>query len=176
MKNILNGEILKSRKSWASEIVPGSLWLGSANHASDLAELKARNITRILNVADDVENYHTAVDEIKYENLHVRDFGSDPGIRRVFTTAFNFLQIAKEADQRVLVHCAAGANRSATIVIAWIMYSQSLSLLDAWNCVKAKKRGLCPMNDNRKELLAFERELFGGVSSFPNDEAFLSLR
>jgi protein-tyrosine phosphatase len=173
MTHAHDGDHIKA-KAWAAEVIPGMLWLGSGTHAENLAEIQSRNITRILNVADDVPNFHSNCGVI-YENLHVADFGQDRGISRVFSQAFSFLESAREQNQSVLVHCAAGANRSATIVIAWLMHSQSMSLLEAWASVKSVKKGVCPMNDNRKQLLAYEREIYG-KSSFPTDEAFITLR
>ena len=178
----LQSRLLK-RQQWASEITPGLLWLGSGTHAADLSELQKRRIARILNVADDVENFHQhdgggggGLHVITYENLSVSDFGQDKGIARVFPRAFEFLSKANEERAPVLVNCAAGANRSATVVIAWLMYSQSLSLLAAWGKVKQIKKGVCPMKDNRLQLLRFERELRCGKSSFITDEEFLTLR
>ena len=175
MMNILDGERIKFKQQWANEIIPGKMWLGSGTHASNIEELRTRHITRILNVADDVENFHES-EGIVYENLNVTDFGQDKGIMRVFPQAFRFLQTASDENQPTLVHCAAGANRSATVVIAWLMYSQSLTLFDAWKFVKSIKKGVCPMNDNRRQLLMYERELYHGVSSFVSDENFITMR
>ncbi|KDO29885.1 hypothetical protein SPRG_04952 [Saprolegnia parasitica CBS 223.65] len=137
---------------WASEILPG-LWLGSGSAASKLESLQRQRITHVLNVADDVPNFHP--NAFLYGNLGVTDFGQDVGIRRVFPTAFAFLDDALAHDDgRVLVHCAAGANRSATVVLAYLMHAREMSLADAWAHVRSRRRGICPLRDNRQELLA----------------------
>ena len=168
-------QLSELRTKWACEIVPG-LFLGSGAHAANLTDIQHHGVTRIPNVADDVENFHESCTGIVYENLGVCDFNQDIGICRVFPKAFAFLRKAENEGQPVLVHCAAGANRSATIVIAWLMFSNAMTLLDAWEMVKRVKRGVCPMIDNRKQLLDFERQLYHGISSFSSDEDFLTRR
>ncbi len=54
-----------------------------------------------------------------------------------------------------------------------VMHSLGLSLLDAWLIVKRARRGVCPMRDNRYELLKYERAIRGGTNSFDPPEAFL---
>lgn len=151
--------VLSSRANkWASEIIPNLLWLGSGTDASKFEELEKRKIKHVLNVADDVPNFHG--NKVTYLNLNVVDFGGDVGISRVFEAAFKFLQEAEEKKEPVLVHCAAGANRSAAIVIAWLMKSRSWTLLQSWEQVKSKRPGIVPLKDNRMQLLDFERKLF----------------
>ena len=72
--------------------------------------LEALGITHVLNVADDVPNFHEGAG-IEYCNLSVGDFGTDVGISRVFPTALGFVRSALESPGgRVLIHC--GTTRS----------------------------------------------------------------
>lgn len=156
----------------ATEIRPG-LWLGSGSDAEWLDKLKSKSISCILNVADDVPNFHEAEGIFEYCNLNVTDFGRDVGISRVFDVAFQFLNQAKDGGKSVLVHCAAGANRSATIVIAWLMISEHWTLAHAWAHVKGVRAGVCPQRDNVRELMAFERQLRPeGPGSFDTEHDF----
>jgi protein-tyrosine phosphatase len=52
-------------------------------------------------------------------------------------------------------------NRSATIIIAYLMYKQSKDLISAYQIVKSKRKSICPLRDNRIELYTFEQKLFG---------------
>lgn len=112
---------------WATDILNEQIFLGSGSNAADLDQLRAHGIKRVLNVADDVPNFHER-EEFIYHRLNVVDFGQDEGISRVFPGAFEFLDTAFLQKEPVLVHCAAGANRSATIVLAWLMHSQQWTL------------------------------------------------
>lgn len=92
----------------------------------------------------------------------------------MFEKAFEFLHNVEEQKERVLVHCAAGANRSATVVIAWLMYSRKLKLQEAWDFAKGARPGICPLKDNRMQLLEYEKKLYGSTSL--SAEALQSLR
>lgn len=192
---------LKARQQMrASEILP-FLFVASAREASDLDYLQGLGITHILNVADDVPNYHT--DHFEYSHLPVRDFGQDQGISRIFEDAKAFVLKAtvlpghpdkqlQNADapspdqakdtstdttqglpaamqgaarqSKVLVHCAAGCNRSVTVCIALLMMLEGYRLRDAFVRVKSRRPGAWPMRDNLQQLVDFEARLFGSNS------------
>ena len=159
--------------TWAAEILPGFLWLGSGHAASQKSRLIDHNVYHILNVADDVENFHQDDDRFTYLNLHVADFGADKGIKRVFPKALEFLDARKALSEPVLVHCAAGANRSVSVIIAYLMHSEKLNLRQAFGAVKEKRKGACPQKDNRFQLLEFEQDLFGKTSVTKDEIYFL---
>ena len=174
---IANGEI------WASRIpcslanrVSGSpsddrgtqvkLFLGSGQDASNVEKLRENGVTHIVNVADDVENFHPG--QFVYCNLNVTDFGGDVGISRVFEQAADFIRKATlncESDEPgvgpgILVHCANGSNRSSAVVIACLMILQGLDLETAFDTVKKAHKKTHPLGDNRKQLMDFERSLY----------------
>jgi hypothetical protein len=159
----------RAKAAWASEIYNGFLWLGSGNDAENLEGLQECKITHVLNVADDVPNYFP--EQFIYHNLQVADFGADQGITRVFESAFKFVEEVKAHDGgRVLVHCAAGINRSATLTIALVMHFEpELTLADAFKKV-LEKRGISPFKDNRKQLLQWEMQVRDGKSSMKDDD------
>ena len=144
---IASGEIWASR-IWCS--LPSSdsstsaqgrqvkLFLGSGQDASNADKLRENGVTHIVNVADDVENFHPG--QFVYCNLNVTDFGGDAGISRVFDQAADFIHKATLSCEPepgegpgILVHCANGSNRSSTVVIACLMILQGLDLARAFN-------------------------------------------
>ena len=148
------------RRGWcASEVLAGKLYLGSGADAQQGEQMRALGVTDVLNVADDVPNYHT---DFAYTNLHVADFGLDRGIARVFPEATSLIGAVLASDTRkVLVHCAAGQNRSVTIVIAALMQLENLTLRQAYGRVLHVRPKVCPLKDNRQALLDHEHALYG---------------
>ena len=69
-RNLSNEDILRTSKAQALpvEIMDG-LYLGSAKEASDFAMLESFGITHVLNVADDVPNYHEGVPGLTYKQV-----------------------------------------------------------------------------------------------------------
>ncbi|KAI6654025.1 hypothetical protein LOD99_2872 [Oopsacas minuta] len=118
MASALSGFFSKSNiQPWnGAEIYDNELYFGGAIATDNLKKLKAHKVAHIMNVANDVPNHHP--NEFTYINLKVRDMEQDEGISRVFDQAFEKLdKIMKQDDARVLVHCAVGLNRSATILL-----------------------------------------------------------
>ena len=180
---------LESGKIWASYIRP-YLYLGSGRNASNLEKLQGHKITHIINVADDVENFHEG--EFIYLNLGIADFGQDPGISRCFKKAKGFVNSVRKMSKSneveearlnnkvvdnkavdnkvvesegcqqgvVLVHCANGSNRSVTVVVALLMMIENLSLKESMEEVRRCRPSARPLKDNWKELENFEKRLF----------------
>eukprot|EP00511_Aplanochytrium_stocchinoi_P006861 CAMPEP_0204825830 /NCGR_PEP_ID=MMETSP1346-20131115/3628_1 /ASSEMBLY_ACC=CAM_ASM_000771 /TAXON_ID=215587 /ORGANISM="Aplanochytrium stocchinoi, Strain GSBS06" /LENGTH=188 /DNA_ID=CAMNT_0051953591 /DNA_START=319 /DNA_END=885 /DNA_ORIENTATION=+ len=166
---------LESGEIWASKIFQtdeskaelengekdniGVIFLGAGRDAKNLEKLSSHGITHIVNVADDVPNYHES--HFEYLNLNVGDFGADAGISRVFDEAADYISKALEAKGKVLIHCANGSNRSATVTIAVLMIMNNLSLAAAWKRVCERRKEAAPLQDNRAQLLLFEKKMYG---------------
>ena len=173
--------------SWpsATEILP-HLYVGSEFDAQDLRFLRQQGFTHILNVADDVPNYFE--EHFVYCHLPVADYGQDAGISRVFDEARAFVQTAlapapeqstdsttdtrrsAHADSRapspkILLHCAHGCNRSVTVCVALLMMLHGMRLRRAIQQVTSRRTVAWIEQDNRLQLMAFEKSLFQGAST-----------
>ena len=154
-----------SRAFRADEILPG-IFLGGCHDASNLEGLRAKGITHILNVADDVINYHP--DHFTYLRLDVKDYGMDEGMGRVFCQGLEFVQ---HATGPVLIHCMMGVNRSATMTVVVAMVLRSWTLREAFEHVEKCRPMVSPMEDNQRELIKYEKKIRGGKSDIPKDWA-----
>ena len=161
---------MESGAIWASQITEEEpvIWLGSGTDASNREQLRRRSIQRILNVADDVPCYFPEDPELHYCNLEVTDFGGDRGIARVFAEAIDFVRSAPPGVA-TLVHCANGSNRSPTVVVALMMALKRMTLSQAWDHVKSRRRAMRPLKDNVNELVSWEIEQFGQSSASAAD-------
>jgi len=71
------------------------------------------------------------------EVLHspIPDFGA-PSVEELLRV-LEWIDGQVRRDKRVLIHCMGGCGRSGMVAVAWLMYSQGLTLRDALSRVRA---------------------------------------
>ena len=124
---------------WFSQITP-QLWLGGAPvYRRDYEELLHLGITAVVNVraerADETGFYD------QHGIHHVRYLVPDMLVPDEATLAAAVDWITEEVDagRVVLVHCAKGRGRSATLLAGYLMREQGLSLDEARALMKEKR-------------------------------------
>lgn len=65
----------------------------------------------------------------------------------------------RQTGGKVLVHCRGGISRSATVCLAYLMYSRALQLDDAFEYVRARRHVISPNANFMMQLVQFEAEL-----------------
>ena len=119
------------------------LYLGSDIVARDLPKLQAHSISHVLNAAGTAcANYHE--DQLTYMTLQLYDSPSQE-LSPVLYSALDFIDTALGAGGSVFVHCQQGVSRSASIVIAYVMWKRQLSFIEAHAFVK-ERRGVAEPN------------------------------
>jgi len=89
-------------------------------------------------------------------------------IKDVLNEVYEFMKDGQKGKNKLLVHCKLGQNRSAVVVISFLMMNLNKTLWRAHRELK-KLRPIVQVNVlYAKQLLEFEKELFG-VSSLPPD-------
>lgn len=157
----------------ASEIVPGRLLLGCADCARLAASRKnPQGVTHLLNVSDSVvvrPPVGMTKSGILTEMVPIRDSGEDnifeDDAAGIWARCRGFLQNAlgsAESESCVLLHCALGVNRSATIVLAWLMETRRWPYAQAFAYVKERRPFIDPVPKHIEQLVAFERRLGRG--------------
>ena len=100
------------------------VYIGNCNHALDLPSLEEKGITFILNMAAGDPTCQ-APDQLYGDSYTVMRVaaGDMPryNITQHFRETYEFIERAREKKTGVLVHCVAGASRSCTIAIAYLM-------------------------------------------------------
>lgn len=139
---------------YANEIIPG-LYLGSEESGQvALSSLQERSIGRILIPANTgCEGVIRYPDHIKYLQYNIPDVPSFP-LGAMLDEFCDFIEQGRENQSSVLVHCAQGKSRSATVVIAYLMWKQNVSFREAMHLVRSKR----PMISSKFEDLLLEWE------------------
>lgn len=80
-------------------------------------------------------------------------------ISKFFDESNNFIAQALANKGRVLVHCAMGVSRSATLVIAFIMFHMQLSFTRADRIIRKKHKEARPNFGFVTQLQAYDKLL-----------------
>ena len=99
------------------------MYLGGDLIARDAGTFKSIGITHVVNcVGDFSENYHEA-DGVQYKRYYLKDHvGED--IACIFYDALAFIQDCRNKGGKVYIHCVQGVSRSATICIAYLIFTE----------------------------------------------------
>lgn len=129
------------------------LYLGDWKLAADVDTLRSMGVTHLLNCAREVPVYYTLAKKV----LHLRmdDSPSFP-IDTYFNDAIAFIEDAYHTTPNgvVYVHCAAGISRSATIVLAYMVY-KGVKLNDAISMLKVARPIVHPNHGFLSRLAAY---------------------
>ena len=141
-----------------NEIIPKSLYLGSQEHAHNREILEVLGITHILNATKTAASLFPG---IQYCRVHVDDNESEK-ISLFFRRAYDFIEAAlsenlQGANNIILVHCAKGKSRSATIVLMYLMRAGELTLEESLKFLKQQRDIIEPNEGFIRELQAFEK-------------------
>lgn len=146
---VYNGREVESEMNLIEE----GLYLGSLEAARCEVDLRKEGITHIIGILDSFRNY-SKIEGITYLLIPLADsWNSD--ITQHFAEAFSFITSALRSG-KVLVHCAMGVSRSATIVTSYIMVKYSLSLRPAIEIVRKGRPCAYPNEGFQKQMCALE--------------------
>uniref|UniRef100_A0A7S0F950 Protein-serine/threonine phosphatase n=1 Tax=Pyrodinium bahamense TaxID=73915 RepID=A0A7S0F950_9DINO len=145
-----------------SEVVPGALFISSFQVASELESLRKHQITHIVNTAADVCD-SCFPDHFSYITYYLKDTNNED-ISLLFYRTLEWIQNAISSGGRVLVHCREGISRSATMVIAYLMWRFSLSFEAAHEMIR-KVRPICNPNTGFTFQLLLLGKKLNGTSS-----------
>ncbi|PIL24663.1 hypothetical protein GSI_12547 [Ganoderma sinense ZZ0214-1] len=139
----------------ASEVLP-RLWLSGRYTAVNEEQLVAIGVTHIVSILERRPKYPAALKkQLKTLHIPLQD-GETADILQHFDTTTAFIKSALE-DKRntVLVHCAMGISRSATVVSAYLVATTSMQPHEAIEFVQSKREIVSPNLAFRRQLDAY---------------------
>lgn len=137
------------------------VFMGSQDVANDVSLLNKYGITDVLNVAGVPTHRHAT---INYLVIAILDLPEEQ-LSVHFQSCFHFIDQCIQRGGSVFVHCNAGISRSASIVIAYLMYSFKWSLDAALVAVKESRPSARPNPGFLKQLQLYEQHLNAEKSS-----------
>jgi len=143
---------------WFDQITPASgvkaeLWIGGAPSLErDYAFLLQRGIRAVLNIraerSDDIAFYE------RHGITHVRYHVPDVGVPdcEVITAAVDWIAQQVAGGRPVLIHCAKGRGRSATLLAGYLMREAGFTFDEAEALIRSK-RSLTKLEDRHRRQL-----------------------
>lgn len=154
-----------STKDQADLIFDPFLYLGPQSAATSLPFLTTKAITHIVSVGcPNVPTPEHFKDPPKMHlKLPLNDKSSGVSIRATVLQAVAFIREARASnrDAKVLIHCKAGISRSSTVVAAYLMQEQRVSLRAGLALIIQKREQAYPNPGFLEQLKEMEMELFG---------------
>ena len=157
-------EAKKKDPATAKEVFT-NLFLGNKAAAEDIMYIKDKGITLVINMAA------RSLRSKKFEVIPDQEGLSREGIELKTAPEWSEMNITECFDQigdwiaeetnrggQVLIGCWQGHNRSATVVIAYLMKHQKMGLKEAMIMVK-EKRDIRPNNSFLKQLIDYQEKL-----------------
>lgn len=148
--------------SHLDEVCP-RIYIGDMYAAKDKRTLQALFITNVLNAADGKFNVNTGASfyrdtKITYHGVEAFDMSSF-NMSPFFYSAAKFIKTALSTPTgKVFVHCAMGLSRSSTLVLAYLMIEEDVTLVDAIKAVSAN-RNICPNAGFLEQLRELDKQL-----------------
>ena len=112
--------------------IGSNLYIGNVHAAMNVDLLCQYNITHIVNVTVDKSNFFENKGYV-YHRIPIEDQRNEANnLKSMLPDALKFIDENVKMGNNVLIHCNAGTSRSATVLLAYIMYSMKISLKDAY--------------------------------------------
>ena len=157
--NLVNNGVIPSSINRSKPIltplsqITQNLYLGNLYDAQNIKNLLKIGIQKVLSLITDPQLLYYPK-EIEHKCIKLNDFPRE-NIIKYFGECLLFI----EDNRKTLVHCVAGASRSATIVIAYIMWKNQLDYKESAKFVEQKRPCINPNYGFVRQLEIFEKLL-----------------
>lgn len=132
----------------------GQVWLSGLHFAQNGALLRENKITAVVSAVDLSIDYDPS---LTVHKLNLRD-NEDEEVRYTFFPVFRFIDQERKKGN-VLIHCAAGISRSATLLISYLMNKYQTTYEDCLVLIVTKRPCVSPNSGFVKQLKKFQSDL-----------------
>lgn len=139
-KHLTHGSVAYTH---VNEVWP-NVYIGNEETAKDRYKLKSLAITHILN-AGEWNNVDTGPEyyqdmNVDYYGITAEDTTTFNLSQYFYTTADYIHQTLTNPQTKLLIHCVMGRSRSATLFLAYLMIHENMTVVDAIDHVKRRRR------------------------------------
>lgn len=147
----------------AHEIIPG-VYLGNYKFAKNGPLLKSLKITHVINCAKETQQGLPRIDRIEYKILPLDDHPSE-NISQYFQPTIEYIDNVIQNGGRIVIHCYAGISRSATILIAYLMYKFKYTPEETTERVRKLRSIVNPNSGFKTQLQQYHTWLYNSWNS-----------
>ncbi|KAL6809645.1 protein-tyrosine phosphatase-like protein [Trichoderma sp. SZMC 28015] len=158
----------REKHNSTSLVFPPSIFIGPVSAASSVQLLQTNSISHVLSIG---ASPSSKVPGVVYDRVSITDSPSS-SIAKICDTACDIIETALQSNNgtgRILVHCSAGISRSPTVVTAYLIKHQNMSLRAALGQIVRARPQASPNPGFLRELRDLELQL-RGASSLDIDE------
>ncbi len=141
-----------NKDSWEIDKITDKVFLGNEEGGLNKEKLKELGVTHILICGLDLHKFHPK--EFTYKHFLIDDHPNED-LKKYFRESLMFM----DSSKKVYVHCWAGVSRSASIVIAYIMWKNKYNYEEAYSFVKERREWINPNEGFISQLKEFEQIL-----------------
>jgi|SRR3989338_2871490 len=101
------------------------LWIGDVKNAGNLEWLNERNIKTVVNCGGELARpawLTTSKPTISYHEIQAEDSLTYDLLRQHYLYFHDVMEVAEKKGHSILVNCYAGINRSATLLLAYMLH------------------------------------------------------
>ena len=153
-----------------SEVIP-NIFIGNAAAARDPKFFNQHKISHVINVTEKEPNhFEQKIDDLRqskvvYLHLPVSDKCSST-LSAYFAQTNAFIKDCLSSETNaLLIHCKCGVSRSSTVLLAFLVQVRGMTLSNALNLVRKKRRRIRPNIGFFLQLLQVEKDTHGSVGS-----------
>ncbi|KAI0629367.1 protein-tyrosine phosphatase-like protein [Trametes polyzona] len=142
--------------------ITSRLFLSGLYTAVDEAQLIAIGVTHIVSVIEHRPKYPKTLTKLKTLHIPVEDSEYADILQHLDVTSAFIKSALEDRRNIVLVHCAMGISRSATVVSAFLMAHKSMTAQQALDYVTSRRPIVHPNPGFRRQLDIYASRLRGG--------------
>lgn len=133
-----------ANNDFTGSLIINNIYLGNIYDAYDINTLKNLEINNVLSAVIGFNDIYDS--SINHLSLNLID-NETQNIIHYFDISNHFIDNIIQKKQKILIHCIAGRSRSATLLIAYLIYKYKYSVNDAIKLLK-EKRNIVEPNQN----------------------------